>query len=323
MTIEEKILLYPELPIEERLEVQSYVDLHPEWKRVLDDAVALDRVLRDAGSFDAAAHRDEALAFFAASRSLPHTPPELAFHFRQVRDRLQSDPELLARFEELEARRVELERLSPPDEQFRRLLQRKEEGLAPSVERPEMWDSASDGHKDGDPTPHRAAEPRIDRFLWRAAAAVVALAAVYSVLYRVGGMTQPESARLARFDRQDLVVEGFEAVRRGEMSDQESSASAQYLEALDDLGESEQSFFGLFPRFDQVRLDSAAVHLQRVLDLEPERSFLSGEASYLLGKVHLARGEIHEAETLFQSVVKGQGRRSDEAEAILSKLREG
>ena len=294
MTIEERILLYPELTEEEQLEVRSYVEGHPEWKSLLDDAVAIDQVLRGAGSFDASDQRDEALAFFAASRNLPHTTPELDLHFGRVRERLESDPELKQRFDELESRRKELDRLSPAGEQYRRLAERN--------------------------PPARSPEPGNVRYLWRAAAAVVALAALYSVLYKIGGMTQPETARLARFDREELVVEGFEAVRRGGASGEEASATAEYLAALDDLSQAERSFIGLFPRFDRARLDAASAHLQRVLDLEPEGSFLAGEAAYLLGKVHLARGELNEAEARFKGVVGEQSRRAEEAAAILQKL---
>ncbi|MEX1055686.1 MAG: hypothetical protein WED81_06625, partial [Rhodothermales bacterium] len=294
MNIEEKILLYPELPEKERLEVREYVDRHPEWKPTLEEVMELDRVLREAGTFDASAQRDEALAFFATSRNLPHTPPDLDRHYRGIREQLENNPALQERFEELEARRNEIDRLLPPDEQFRRLQERT-------------------------PLSH-SAEPRNVRFLWRAAASIVALAAIYSLLYKIGGLSQPEAERLARFQREELVVEGFETTRRAGEPGSESSATAEYLAALEELGQSERSFIGLFPRFDEARLDSASSHLQRVLEMEPEGTFLAGEAAYLQGKVHLARGELREAESLLQTVVDGHGRRAEEAEAILKKL---
>src|SRR5690606_29794839 len=74
---------------------------------------------------------------------------------------------------------------------------------------------------------------------------------------------------------------------------------------------------GLFPGFDQARLDSAATYLHEVLRLEPPESFLSSEARYLLGKTELARGNVDAAREAFLQV---RGRRRPEATELLERL---
>ena len=303
-TIEERLAQYPDLSDEERHEVERYVAEHPEWAPALADAKALDALFEDARGFEEESVSEEVLAFYAASRDMPNPPEELAGPLKTIRMRVDSDPDLKRRLAEIDARRNELEEGSPANEQFERLTGRTPDAFAGEYDEPKQ-------------------EPAHIRYLWRAAAAVVVLAATYSILYKAGQMMLSEAERLARFDREELAVEGFGTVRQPDRGVPPSTSAEAYLAALRELRQAQESTIGLFPRFNTERVSEAEMLLGRVIALEPEDSFLAGEATYLLAKVRLASGDIEEARTLLQQVIASRSRRAEEAESLLQRLQDG
>jgi hypothetical protein len=296
--MEEKILLYPELTEKERLEVEKYVAAHPEWRSALEEAKALDRLLRNAraAADKGEAGEDDLLALYAASRSLPHSTPENTGTWDPLRRRLGTDPELQRRLIELEERRAEIERLFPAGVQFRRLTSSPAEATV------------------------GMSEPRNVRYLWRIAAAIVILATAYSVLYKIGEMTTPETERLARFREEELVAYGLEVVRQHADQPGAIHSTEAYIQAIEELKSSQKSFLGLFQTFDGERLERGSALLRQVIRSEPKDSFLASEAAFLLAKAELAAGDEAAARQELHRVIERQGRRAAEAAIILRRL---
>ncbi len=335
MTMEEKIGFYPDLSPEERREVEDYVDRHPRLRGALAQMQRLDRALREGGALSEDPPGDEAVAWAVVARSVDadRLPAALRSALRDLEQRIETNPEARARYRSLEARRAELEAASDAQERFRRLVGHPPESVDETA-------AASEGGAGARPDTEAGAEerpptaesgrPPLDRGdahrktgrRRRLVAAALAVAGLYLLLFSVSRIIRPEAERMARFDESELVLEGYEEVRgNGEPVDV-SDAVVLYLEALEELKESETSFLGLFPRYDATRLAAASDRLQEVIRQEPPESFLSGEASYLLGKTELARGNVAEAREALRRAAASGAAHAGEAERLLSELRD-
>lgn len=323
MKIEEQITLYPELSGEERAAVEHYVDEHPEWKPALAEARRWDDLLSGARALGREPSGDEALAYYVVMRRLQReqAPEEVADLIRQIEERIESDPALSARIAEMESRLHAADNASSASEQFERLTKRarggrdRTKGPRSPVAKPldhSRLRSANNGATVR--RSHAASHGR------RVLATVLVAVAVYGVLYAAGQLARAPHERLAGFQEEELMLEGFENVRGGESEDAPNSAAVAYLDALEQLRGAETSFIGLFPGFDDARLDSAAVLLNEVISSEPAESFLAGEAAFLLGKTELARGNRDAASQAFGRVLVTGGRRAPEARRILVEL---
>ena len=126
-SMEDKILCYSELTAEERLEVEQYVQQHPEMQPLLEEAKAFTALLGEAHLLRTASPGDEALAYYIATRNVsPHAVPEpLDEAFAGIEQHLTDDTALRSRYAELVRRMAVLEAASDPVEQFERLSGRR------------------------------------------------------------------------------------------------------------------------------------------------------------------------------------------------------
>lgn len=308
MNIEEKITLYPELSGEERATVEAYVEAHPEWKSALDEAKRLDRLLNDVRQLGQDPSGDEALAYYVVTRHLQpsRAPGTISDLIRRIEEQIARDPAMAIRVAEMEARLQAAEESSPASEQFERLMKQHR--------------SISESASNGSEAESHEERPAASSTLWRMAAALAALIALYGVLYLAGDLMRPPHERLAEFTEQELALEGYEVTRGEAYSNGPGEPMGIYLDALAHLRAAESSVLGLFPRFDEVRLNAAATRLQEVLEIEPADSFLAGEAAFLLGKTELGRGNVESAEQAFRRVVEMDGRKAPEARRLLADL---
>ncbi len=151
------------------------------------------------------------------------------------------------------------------------------------------------------------------------AAAILGLA----VLYVGSRLAQPETARLAALDANEMRVEGYGPERAaGPSAADDASPDALYLRALEHLRQAPASTLGLFPRYDEAELSRAADLLTRVIREAEPGSFLQLEAAYYLGKTRLAQGDRRGATQALKRVAAGQGLRAGEAVWLLQKLHE-
>lgn len=316
MNIEDRISLYPELSAEERAEVDDYVDLHPEWRAALDEARLWTELLEAARTLGEDPPGRDALAYYAATRNLSfeNAPPVIADTVLRLRARIEADPDLSRRAETMMARKNEMDSESPAAAHFERLTGRSLADIDAALSGKE---SASDTRP---ALPRRKARSVSKWPLGRAATAVAALVAVYGLLLIAGHLSRPSHERLASFEAHEISLEGYETQRGMQRPSDSNPAIDRYLAALQELRRAETSFLGLFPSFVPERLDSAAILLSDVIEQEPQGSFLSNEATYLLGKTELARGNIDEATRALSEVVDSQGLRADDAHRILSGL---
>lgn len=149
-------------------------------------------------------------------------------------------------------------------------------------------------------------------------AACVALFVVYGGLALVSHAVQPERATLADLGR---VPEAYEGLRlRGEgPADQTAD---QYALALEYLGEARSSVLGLFPSYNDDRLNAAAAELEGVIEASGEDSWEGLEALYILGKIRLYQNNTAEALWALQSVVALEGPHAAEARRLLDHLQD-
>jgi hypothetical protein len=298
--IEQKLLLYDDLPPSEQEEVARYVEQHPEWAPLLAEARALHALLRT-GRADATPDATTVAAYVVA-RALggPATPEQAARHAR-VADALAEDAALERQSREMAQA---LEQLAAEAEdplvQFERLTGRRL-GQAPAA-------------------PERAA-PRVlpwtaVRPLRLALAACLALGVLYGALALASRLAQPERALLA--DLGDLPGDYGGLHLRGDAP--ADRTADRYALALDALAEARSSFLGLFPTYDEAGLDTAAARLREVVDTSGPDSWEGLEALYALGKIRLYRGQDEEAIWALQSVVALEGPHAADARRLLDYL---
>src|SRR5690606_25302862 len=133
--IEQKLLLYDDLPPEEQEEVERYVQVHPEWTALLAEARALRALLRSTHDDDAAPDATD-IADYVVARALGkrRPPPEYAARYARVEAALAADPALERQAREmlktLEQVAAEAE---DPMAQFERLTGRRLEARAPAA----------------------------------------------------------------------------------------------------------------------------------------------------------------------------------------------
>ncbi len=336
MTIDEQITLYPELTGEERATVEAYVAAHPELKPALDEAKQWDRLLNDVRLLGQEPSGDEALAYYVVTRSLQaeRAPEAIASLIRRIEERIKIDPSLAIRVAEMESRLQAAEEGSPASEQFERLMKshRSAAGAGFDSARPkpadrsvetepvEKYDGTHSDERDGRGRASKRPRSRAPSSFRGIAAALIALIALYVVLYIAGILARPSHERLAVFSDQELTLEGYENVRGDVSADAPGAPIGVYLEALTHLRSAQTSFVGLFPTFREASLDSAATLLNEVIRSEPAESFLAGEAAFLLGKTELARGNVEAAEQALRHVISSGGRKAPDARRMLAEI---
>ena len=317
--VEEQILSYPHLPVEEKRDIEAYVEANPEWAPLLQDVRSIEHLAERAEvnrSFD---------ALLATYVTVQHLHPEA------VPSRLQ------AAFAELEARTEEDETLRQDLDAARRRVQDAEAAVDPVSHFESLTDHTLDPERSREPAADpesseaREATPsllevflNLPVLLRRGAVAVVVLVGFYGVLYGVSTALQSPLDRLATVEVSSQVVDSYADTNLRSPVPEADTASVdeRYLKALSTLRKARTSTLGLFPRYDQDALAQAEQGLSRVLErVEPE-SFLALEANFYLGKISLAQEEVEAARRHFKTVVKEEGRQADEAYDILKTLQQ-
>lgn len=309
--MEDRIWAYGELRPEEQAVVDAYVRRHPGLQAHLDRAKALYGLVEAARVLGEEPVRDEALAFYAASRLYAaYPPPEpLRTRFARIEQALREDAALQARYELLQHRLRELEAQSDPVAQFERLAGYRLD--APAARGPDA--------PPGPRAPDRDLVRGPSLYRW-AVAASVALVALYGVLFFAGRAGQPYPQRLAWQDRAEA---GWEQLRlRGE----EPAGEAEVLpesflrQGLASLQAARATTIGLFPRYDQARLAEAVQAFEQVIRLEGPSTYLALEARYYLGVARLAQRDVAGARAAFTEVIGREGGKAPEARALLAAL---
>jgi anti-sigma-K factor RskA len=317
--VEEQILSYPHLSVEEQREIEAHVESNPEWAPLLRDVRSIEHLVGD-GQADLPS--DALLATYVTVQHL---------HLEAVPSRLQ------AAFADLEARIEEDEALRRNVDAARRRIQEAEAAVDPVSH----FESLTDYTIDPEASPEPAADPEaakareatpslLDVFLnlpvllRRGAVVAVVLVGLYGGLYGVSSAVQSPLDRLAAVEVSSQVVDNYADTNLRSPVPESDTASVdeQYLEALSTLREARTSTLGLFPHYDQEALARTKQALNRVLERVERGSFLALEARFYLGKVSLAQEEVETARRHFKTVVKGEGRQADEAYDILKTLQQ-
>jgi TolA-binding protein len=317
--VEEQILSYPHLSVEKKRDIEAYVETNPEWAPLLQDVRSIEHLAERA---EANRPSDALLATYV---TVQHLHPEA------VPSRVQ------AAFAELEARTEEDETLRQALDAARRRMQEAEAAVDPVSH----FESLTDHTLDPEASPEPAADPEsseaqeatpsllevflnVPVLLRRGAVAAVVLVGLYGGLYGVSTALQSPLDRLATVEVSSQVVDSYADTNLRSPVPEADTASVdeQYLKALSTLRDARTSTLGLFPRYDQDALAQAEQGLNRVLEQVDAGSFLALEARFYLGKIFLAQEEVQAARRHFKAVVKGEGRRADEAYDILKTLQQ-
>lgn len=324
--IERKILHFGTLSIKEQQELEDYVAAHPEWQSLLAEVKALEAIRGEVAHL--LKGNEEALAYYAiAKRTALGASSSLQQVFEQVEDRLATDPDLQARYETMSQRLDEVAAALDPAAQFEALSGFQ---LSPSNDVVADEDAEAAVPLPTSPRSFRASIQAVmarirvlPRAIRWAAATAVLVAVLYIGLYGISRALQSDIDRLALVDLSETEIQGYQLTTRGTpRGEGASSNDTRYLQALQTLRDARTSTLGLFPRYDQEQLAQAEQLLQQVVESEEEGSFLQVEASFFLGKVCLAQGNVEAARTHFRDVAARQGRRAEEAVDILTVLQE-
>ncbi len=302
-------MFYHELSPEEQRELEQHVREHPEMAPLLEEAQAFAALLQEAHLLHAAPPGDEALAYYIATRHVSRhpLPASLQETFARIESRLSADASLRTRYEALAGRMATLEAASDPVHQFERLSGHR---IAPAAQ----------------PAPATLSEavapPAVIYRLWRgvgqwAAAAVVFCLVFYGALAFVSQRSRSDLDRLAAFE--DFEAEG-QRMRGGARPLDEVSSEELYEGAMEQLRSARKHTLGLFPHYDQERLNKAAGLLRRVVAQDSQESSLRAEANFLLAKIHLAQQDAGGARAALQAVLVGSGWKAPEAQRLLEKL---
>ncbi len=318
--IEEKILSYPHLSVEEQREIEALVEKNPEWAPLLRDVRSIEGV---SANVAADLPSDGLLATYVVVRHLhPKAVPEsLQGVMTELEARIEESESLRRRVNAARRRLKDAEAAIDPVSHFEALTEHDleaereaEVSEAPNTEKnkaprsPSVWALILD-------------LPRLVR--WGGAVALI-LVSVYGGLYGVSRATQSPLDRLAAVEVSNQVVESYADTDMRSATPQSGTASVddQYLDGLSALQNARVSTLGLFPRYDAERLAQAHQHFGEVLDQVEPRSFLALEAHFYLGKIALAQGDLNTARGHFKTVVRDEGRRAGEAYEILKTLQQ-
>lgn len=317
--VEEQILSYPHLSVEEQREVEAYVESNPEWVPLLKDVRSIEHL---SGRTQGDLPSDALLATYVTVQYLhpEAVPPRLQAAFSDLEARIEEDETLRRDVDAARQRLQEAEASVDPVSHFESLTGHTldPEGTSESTVEPESSES-----REASPS---LLEVFLDLpvLLRRGAVAAVVLLGLYGGLYGVSSALQSPLDRLAAVEVSSQVVDSYaETSLRSPVPEADTaSADEQYLEALSILRGARTSTLGLFPRYDQEALAQAEREFNHVLERIEPGSFLALEARFYLGKISLAQEEVEAARRHFKTVVKKEGRQADEAYEVLKTLQQ-
>ncbi|PSQ81358.1 MAG: hypothetical protein BRD41_02805 [Bacteroidetes bacterium QS_1_63_11] len=317
--VEEQILSYPHLPVEEKRDVEAYVEANPEWAPLLQDVRSIEHLAERA---EVNRPSDALLATYVTVQHLhpEAVPSRLQAAFAELEARTEEDETLRQDLDAARRRVQDAEAAVDPVSHFESLT---DHTLAPEMSREPAADPESSEAREATPS-LLGVFLNLPVLLRRGAVAVVVLVGFYGVLYGVSTALQSPLDRLATVEVSSQVVDSYADTNLRSPVPEADTASVdeRYLKALSTLRKARISTLGLFPRYDQDALAQAEQGLSRVLErVEPE-SFLALEANFYLGKISLAQEEVEAARRHFKTVVKEEGRQADEAYDILKTLQQ-
>ncbi len=331
---QEHILAYPHLSSEDKKEVEVYVDEHPEWKPLLRDVRALESLAHDAQRISALPPGDEVLATYVMAQGLypGGAPPSMRDAFKRLEARMETDADLRAQYERVRSHLEELDAAFDPPAHFEDLTGHaalRDADAQSASSDPDNAETGASSRAVREPEPpSRTTAERVSAWGMSAAgrwtiAAVALLVVVYGALYVGSRLSQDPLDRLASVRVDQDVLDSYQVRTRSVAPDPGSTSVDQtYLTALRTLDEARQSTLGLFPHYEADKLDRAEELLLTVVEQTDDGSFLQLEALYYLGNVQLARGNVERARRSLKAVAQLEGRRAEEAYAILKELQQ-
>lgn len=319
--VEEKILSYPHLSIEQRREIENYVESNPEWVPLLRDVRALERLASDVQE---ELPSDALLASYVVAQYLhpDEVSPTLQSAFSRLEAQIEDDEALRRRVNAARRRLRETEADIDPVAHFERLtghaleVESETEGIeVPEPEPQDAWMSLSSVV---------AVFRDLPLLVRRTAVAMILLVGVYGGLYGVSIATQSPLDRLAAVEVSDQVIEKYAETRTRDAAPDSDTLSVddRYLEALSTLQAAQTSVLGLFSRYNTEELNKSRRSFKQVLERVEPGSFLALETRFYLGKIALAQERVDAARRHFKTVVKRNGRNRDEAFEILKTIQQ-
>lgn len=348
-TLEEHIFCYADLSEAEQRAVEERVAGRPKYQTLLDEVKRLEMQLRSVQLPDASAPEsdwpDAVLALYAlhtASQTQEENQVALQQFFAEVEVRLDDDAALRSRVQPMIERAQALNDSFDVGTHFESTTGFDLDAL-PTYEGDSMSESdlasgsAGAAWENGEQGAGRSTRPpadpegngstgrhRISEQVWGAARyvaiAMVSLLVVYGGLLTVSTFMQSPAEQMAAIDPDETEIEGYQVRTRSATANEPTSADERFLQALEALQEAHYAPLGLFPQFDQERVQEAQDLLRQVVESEDSGSFLQLEASFFLAKTYLAQSDIEPAREALKRVVMGEGRRIDEATQMLETL---
>jgi hypothetical protein len=298
---------YDELTSSERARADEYLRRHPEAWRLVREGRHLRQVLAAASTAEIS---DDLLATIVASRALGDKalPDSLVPIADAVDAAVSADPTFADRYHRLEARLREIEDEIPPArEHFEKLT-----ASLRYDEKPRRDGSSEPGKR-----PHARDRRPVIRARRIGMMAVVAVGALFAVLFFVSESTLQPHERLAALDR--LPETHAPLALRG-AGPEHRSAAASYAAGLDAISDARRTTLGLFPRFSESHLHSALQHMDSVVEAEPPESPIRLRALYAKGRIYLHLGETLRAEQALLEVARTDGSAAIDARELLEAM---
>lgn len=321
--VEEQILSYPQLSAEKKREVEAYVEEHPEWAPLLRDVRSLESLATGGDG------SDPLLTAYIVAQYIQgeDSPSKMKETFSRLEERLQQDPDLRERAEAIRQRLADAEDTLDPVRHFEEVTGHRLSLSRPdptgSAESMSVFQSAS-SKEDGRPLVRSFVDHlrSLPLAIQCAGAAIVLLLGTYVGLFAASEASQTTLERLAAVEEGGQVVENYSntKTRSATPAPDTTTVDELYVEALSSLRTARTSTLGLFPSYDAKTLRHVEQRLTEVLDRTEEGSFLALEARFYLGKVYLAQARVDAAYEAFKTVVERDGRKANEAQAILETL---
>ncbi|MEM8600335.1 MAG: hypothetical protein AAGF99_10480 [Bacteroidota bacterium] len=323
MTPEEQIARYASLSPAEQAEVDAYVATYPALRPLLDDVKRLhaltERLARSPVT-------DEDLAETLVARHFGAQTDEARARQARVDAALQADPTLRATYERMQARLDALHEASEsPLAQFERLTGHRLDAGLTAVPRSAATTPAPAGDR---PAARQASPTRRVAFPRWAIAAVVLCAAVGVGLFAAEPLLTPAHQQRADLASLTAALPLLRSpVRSATPGDTSATARthdevrAAYADALAEVEAAHTAgLLGLFEGYDSDALDRAAVLLRDVTAHEVVAPDLALDAEFAVGTIRLYQDRRSEACTAFERVVREQGPRSADAQALLDEF---
>ena len=319
--ITEHIWNYGYLSGEEQKKLHAFVREHPEYTDALEASRSMFALIDKAGLFGDDPMPDEALIYYVANQYVSSgvLPPILATHFKKVKQKMDSTPELRSRYEHIRARMEEVASHSNPSVQFEQLtgysLERDfEENTGTTfTEDNRKWRGANDR------SPGRN-NRTLNKPSWRRSVMVSSIMVILLVGFLFYGNRYE---RIAYLPAEALAID-YELYRNGErLWDGQGSASADIVlrHAQWTFLEAQQVYFGVYHRFDRALLKEAEALIERVLSDREASGYLGREARYMLARVYIAQKNLGKARETLDDVISAGGPHASKAALLKERIK--